>query len=298
MLSTGRVEMLRDYDWLYNRYINDMRSTREIGEELGVTHRTVLNYLIKYDINIRSSSVAKQIMRLGRDIYLKLNSFEWLHDQYVTKSRSAVQIAEELKVEHQTICKALRKYNITVRSRSDGGQLSKCGPLLYKLLNDRDYLYKEYIIDKKSSIKIANALGVHHNNVIYALHRFGIETRSHFEYVHRGKDHYMWRDSRIDGYCKKFSDEFKEYIREKFDRQCYRCNKYEYENLCKDGKVRKLSVHHIDYNKNSICNGKEWAFVPLCISCHAETNHDRHKWFNTYINYWVNYYIDFNTFNW
>lgn len=49
----------------------------------------------------------------------------------------------------------------------------------------------------------------------------------------------------------------------------------------------KLSVHHIDYNKNSICNGKEWAFVTLCRSHHGKSNHNRWYWFNLLISYWL-----------
>jgi hypothetical protein len=79
-------------------------------------------------------------------------------------------------------------------------------------------------------------------------------------------------------YCIKFNKEFKEYIREKFNRTCFLCSSVE--------NGQKLAVHHIDYNKNSICNGKEWAFLPLCISDHIRTNTHRWYWFNLLINYW------------
>lgn len=80
-------------------------------------------------------------------------------------------------------------------------------------------------------------------------------------------------------YCPKFSKGFKERVREKFDRKCFICGARE------NGK--RHSVHHIDYNKNSICNGKEWAFVPLCPSHHSTTNANRWHWFNLLINYWA-----------
>ena len=82
-------------------------------------------------------------------------------------------------------------------------------------------------------------------------------------------------------YCYKFNDAFKEYIREKFGRKCYLCPKTEKENR------KKLAVHHIDYNKNSICKGKAWAFVPLCGKCHGHTQGTRWYWFNLLINYWA-----------
>jgi hypothetical protein len=82
-------------------------------------------------------------------------------------------------------------------------------------------------------------------------------------------------------YCFKFDEHFREHIRNKFDRKCYLCHKTEEEN------GRKLDVHHVDYNKNSICNGKEWAFVPLCMHCHPLTSLYRHYYFNLLINYWA-----------
>ena len=95
-----------------------------------------------------------------------------------------------------------------------------------------------------------------------------------------GEDHPNWKGGvAFFPYCPKFNDAFKEHIREKFGRKCYRCGTPE--------KGRKFPVHHIDYNKNSICNGKEWAFVPLCHSHHAQSNFNRWYWFNLLINYWV-----------
>ena len=86
-------------------------------------------------------------------------------------------------------------------------------------------------------------------------------------------------------YCYKFNYEFKELIRTKFDRKCFICHKEE-----KDNSNKKLFVHHIDYDKLDICNGKIWPFVPLCNSCHSKTNHNRWYWFNLLINYWISKY--------
>ena len=97
-----------------------------------------------------------------------------------------------------------------------------------------------------------------------------------------GPDGTNWKGGKsFEPYCHKFNNQFKEYIRNKFSRRCFICNKEENTN-CK-----KLFVHHIDYNKVSICNGKSWAFVPLCNSCHSKTNGNRWYWFNLLINYWV-----------
>lgn len=82
-------------------------------------------------------------------------------------------------------------------------------------------------------------------------------------------------------YCSKFNNEFKETIRDHFGRECYLCGCAEEDNH------RKLSVHHVDYAKNAICNGKAWAFVPLCSKCHTRTNTNRWYWFGRLIYYWA-----------
>jgi hypothetical protein len=82
-------------------------------------------------------------------------------------------------------------------------------------------------------------------------------------------------------YCRKFNEEFKEYIRDKFDRKCFLCDKTEEEN------GQKLSVHHVDYRKS--CGGvnteeekkaddASCQFVPLCISCNTRVNFNRDLW--------------------
>ena len=80
-------------------------------------------------------------------------------------------------------------------------------------------------------------------------------------------------------YCYKFNNELKEYVRDKFDRRCFVCGTPE--------NGRKLSVHHVDYNKLQGCKGKTWVLIPLCNSCHNKTNHNRWQWFNLLINYWA-----------
>lgn len=80
-------------------------------------------------------------------------------------------------------------------------------------------------------------------------------------------------------YCPKFDRAFKNRIRERFRHKCFLCDP--------DNAQKDLCVHHIDYNKNSICNGHSWAFVPLCRKHHGMTNYNRWYWFNLLICYWA-----------
>lgn len=111
-------------------------------------------------------------------------------------------------------------------------------------------------------------------------HVISDEAKKRLSLQRRGEKNPAWKGGLYcTTYCYKFNYKFKEHVRYKFNNRCYICGK-------NDNK-RRLSIHHIDYNKNSICNGKEWAFVPLCISCHGKTNHNRWYWFNLLINYWL-----------
>lgn len=85
-----------------------------------------------------------------------------------------------------------------------------------------------------------------------------------------GKDNPAWKGGiSFEPYCHKFNDAFKESIRDKFNRECFLCSKNETDN------GKKLSVHHVNYDKNCLCGDAECEFVPLCQSCHAKTNHNR-----------------------
>lgn len=73
-------------------------------------------------------------------------------------------------------------------------------------------------------------------------------------------------------YCEKFDDDFKEYVRDKFDRTCFLCPTTEEQN------GRKLAVHHVNYDKECMCNDVVCEFVPLCLKCHGKTGSARGYW--------------------
>jgi hypothetical protein len=96
-----------------------------------------------------------------------------------------------------------------------------------------------------------------------------------------GPKHPNWRGGKKNNkYCHKFNAEFKERVRAYFNFRCILCGKQENENISKKtGKVLKLSVHHVNYNKSACCNDDiPKLFAPLCLSCHTKTNYNREKW--------------------
>jgi len=72
-------------------------------------------------------------------------------------------------------------------------------------------------------------------------------------------------------YNKTFNIEFKDLIRKRDNFQCQICGCPEKECL------RKLDIHHIDYNKK---NDNPSNLISLCIGCHTRTTHKRNHWKN------------------
>ena len=88
-----------------------------------------------------------------------------------------------------------------------------------------------------------------------------------------GKQNPNWQGGKsFEPYCILFNNEFKERVREYFNRCCYICGKNEVEN------GQRLDVHHVTYNKDTCCDDSLPLFVPLCRNCHAKTHHNRQSW--------------------
>lgn len=79
-------------------------------------------------------------------------------------------------------------------------------------------------------------------------------------------------------YCEKYNDQNKEEARAKYNYECLNCGKSQFENISKSGKIRYLDTHHIHYDKQEGCNGKQIEIIPLCMSCHRKSNFNRIYW--------------------
>ena len=75
-------------------------------------------------------------------------------------------------------------------------------------------------------------------------------------------------------YCPKFNEACKEANRAKYGHKCFICGLPQSQNITKTGKFQKLSVHHVDLNKNQGCDGTEWKLVPLCMHHHGGSHDD------------------------
>lgn len=87
-----------------------------------------------------------------------------------------------------------------------------------------------------------------------------------------------WRGgSSFEPYGLEFNKTLKEIVRSRDNDRCQVCQKPQEE------ETRRLSIHHIDYNKK---NCKLSNLVSLCGSCHMKTNYQR--------DYWIEYFLTKN----
>ena len=85
-----------------------------------------------------------------------------------------------------------------------------------------------------------------------------------------GERHWNWQNGKsFEPYGLEFNGDLKEVIRNRDKRRCFICGKIQIKDK------RKLSIHHIDYNKK---NNNPNNLISLCLSCHIKTNYKRDTW--------------------
>ena len=131
-------------------------------------------------------------------------------------------------------------------------------------------------LSKETRTKIS-AANSGENHPMYGTHR-SQETLKKIE----GKNSPNWQGGiSFEPYCEKFNKRRKEQCRKDFNYICFKCGKTQDEQI-EDMKNRnkrpmKLHIHHVYFDKEEGCNGKEMTLIPLCTSCHAWTNSHREE---------------------
>jgi len=98
-------------------------------------------------------------------------------------------------------------------------------------------------------------------NGMYGVHKFG-------------KGSSNWIDGRsFEPYTQKFNKFLKENIKKIYNFECQLCYVNEKEHIKKYNK--KISIHHIDYNKKN-CSMKN--LIVLCLKCNSKVNGNREYW--------------------
>lgn len=226
----------------------------------------------------------------GQTQYPQLNDREWLYGKYWVEGLSVHEIGRIIGCAGKTVQRALKRLGIPRRTNSEAnkGEMHwNYGKTCPKATRQKIQKTKGSE-ESKAKRREAN-LG--EKNPMYGKHPTEA-TRQKMSDAHKGND-YISKEAKqrlsrtrmgennpnwnggtsFLPYCPKFNENFREYVRDKFNRVCFLCGKTEKEN------GKKLSVHHVNYSKKCLCDEDESCqFVPLCISCHAKTHRNREYW--------------------
>lgn len=119
---------------------------------------------------LKNISVAMSVKR-----YPQLKEYNWLYQRYWIEELSSLKIAEELGCIPKAVRDALRRRNIPIRTTGDSLRLRK---RIYWQLDDKDWLYERYWIEKLSTTEIGIIIGCSATSVSDAMEKIGIPRRS------------------------------------------------------------------------------------------------------------------------
>jgi len=118
---------------------------------------------------------------------------DWLYSKYVNNEISMMNIAKYLHCSYKMIRKAIIKFKIPVRSNKECAQLrsvARKGQSKYYQLNNKEWIYSQYVDSLKSMKDIADEIGCTSWSVENTLKYHGIKTRSAGEHRLLHKDKY------------------------------------------------------------------------------------------------------------
>jgi len=216
-----------------------------------------------------------------------------LKELYIDKKLTLKECGYKLGCSNVTINNKLIKYNIPTRTYSEAckGELR---PYREKITNE--ILLKQYYIENKySMIKCAGLLNCSNVTVKNKLVKLNIPIRglkfnkgfkwseekkkiyglklsgkNNPMYGRRGKEAPNWKNGLSrEPYPLEWRETLKRSIRQRDNHRCQLCGMPECEN------IRKLDVHHIDYDKKNLNPNN---LISLCNKCHTKTNYNREYW--------------------
>ena len=246
---------------LYQMYEVDRMSAMQIAKKIEVSDTSIYNWLKECGIQ-RSSSKTKL---KGA----KKSTEDELYQMYEIEKLDIRQISEKTKFSSASIHRWLNDAGIMLRASSE---------MHKKEFPSYECLYRMYVTEHMSTIKIANEYNVGYSTVSYWLHKHMIKIRSASENM-SGENHHNWQGGITHENTKfRHSLEYMKWRISVFERDDYTCQE------CEERGVF-LNAHHIlpysDWKDPrfalNINNG-----ITLCKDCHYGIRGKEYEFFNKY----------------
>ena len=104
-------------------------------------------------------------------MYPQLDDCKWLYQHYWEKRETIAEISFSLSCNRKTTTRAFKKCGIRIQTAAEAA-------VRYYELNDGDWLYGMYIVEKRTADRISEILGCNHVTVLNALTRQNIQKRT------------------------------------------------------------------------------------------------------------------------
>ena len=203
---------------------------------------------------------------------------------YFREKKNSSAIAPLVGMSISGVTYYLRSHGYKLRSRGESGALvtRKRGNQRMNITeSDRFEIVRIYVAKEASVRQIAKKYNLSMGATRSILVQRGVKMRTSSEGLkvrypngRFGELHGGWRGGlSFLPYSKEFNESLKEDIRDRDGRKCQLCGKTEKEELCEN--KRKLSVNHIDFDKNN-CSLEN--LNTLCNVCNIKICKDRKYW--------------------
>ncbi|NEU59003.1 helix-turn-helix domain-containing protein [Halorussus sp. MSC15.2] len=283
----------RDEQRLRTLYVEKRLSTREIGERLDCSRKTVEKWIREYELKTEAKPWQDEatLSRLRNEEYLSqaeiaerfdcsqtvisywLREFDlesgkltkpepWRDEEvlrrlYVEQQLTMAEVADTLQCSREAVEEWIHRHGIGTRSRN---------PDVPEELTDRDTLQKLYIEAGMSTYQIGEKLDCAPSTVFDWLREHGIETRSVGSQP--GELHHRWRGGGDPYYGENWHEQRRTALR-RDGFECQKCGISEEEH--RESHHVGLDVHHIvplrDFSTPEGANRLE-NLVTLCRNCH------------------------------
>lgn len=233
-------------DDIISLYATDGETIHTIAKRFGCSSSTILNRLRLCGVDV--DPAAKNRRPLPDEKIVSL---------YVNTDENTCTLAKRFGCGASTILKRLHENGVQVDSQKNR-----------RVTLPEDEIVSKYVGEGCSIHDIAIEYGCGDTTIARVLQRNKVCRRPSI-----GEGHPNWQGGiSFEPYCPKFNEGFKKRVRAFFDNRCVICGKPEDEN------GRALSVHHVNYNKDTCCDDTIPMFAPLCLVCHSKTNYERERW--------------------